>query len=212
MNPKVLNKKDVERARDYLMILGDLAERFSTIERSPRYTDGDRENDVEHSFHLALSSTEIAAVYFPELDLGLVTQFSLVHDFPEIYTGDVPTFAISDDNRSKKELAEQYSTERLFKELPPFMAQLLVRYEEQVEPEARFVRYMDKIMPGIINIIGGEASTFLSDNEVRDLSMFNEGIESGRLRLQSLISDFPFLDSMLDLLQDDLREHFFPKK
>lgn len=211
MSPGVLSQDDIECARDYLMTLGDLAERFSTIKRVPRYTNGDRESDVEHSYHLALSATEISATYFPELDTGLVTQFCLVHDLPEFYTGDVPTMNISSDGRSKKEEAEQIAIERLINELPPYMSALLVRYEQQVEPEARFVRYLDKIMPGIMNMVGYEVSTFLSDNNVNGLDEFDQIISSNHERLRQMFPELPFVGDLMQLVEADLRVVFLDK-
>ena len=80
MPKKQTNKhsdKDVQQAHDYLLALGYLIVRFAEVDRAPRYPNSDRENDVEHSFHLAISSTELAADYYPELDVGLVAEFSL---------------------------------------------------------------------------------------------------------------------------------------
>lgn len=211
MNPESLGKENIKCARDYLTALGDLVERFSTIKRVPRYTNGDRESDVEHSYHLALSATEIAANYFPELDAGLVTQFSLVHDLPEVYTGDVPTMNISSHGRLKKEEAEQVAIERLINELPPYMSDLLVRYEQQVEPEARFVRYLDKIMPGIMNMVGQEVSTFLEDNHVNGLDEFDRIIVSNQERLKQMFPELPFVSDLMRLVEFDLRDVFLDK-
>lgn len=72
-----------QTAHDYMLLLGALSVAFSDVERAPRYPNGKRESDVEHSFHLAVSAVELAADFYPELDVGLVSQFSLVHDIPE---------------------------------------------------------------------------------------------------------------------------------
>lgn len=78
--------------------LGGFAMRFSHVERTPRYDDGRRENDVEHSFMLSLVATEIAHRFYPDqLDSGLVAQLSNVHDLPEIIVNDTATFKMSDD-------------------------------------------------------------------------------------------------------------------
>ena len=170
---KSLGINEANEAHDHLLSLGDVTVRLSEIERAPRYIDGDRETDVEHSFHLALSATELAASYYPELDVGLVSQFSLVHDLPEIYAGDVWTFNISDENLIKKIAAEKEALERLVKELPPYAAHLLTRYEEQLEPEARFVRFVDKLLPSVINVIASETSTFKEDHGINTLEELN---------------------------------------
>ncbi len=136
--------------------LGDIAMRFAAVERVPRYTAETRENDAEHSYMLALVATEIAAEYFPHLDNGLITQFSIVHDLLELETesGDVATFGISDEQLAAKAAAEHAVLDRLLSRLPRKTGLLLQAYEEQDLPEARFVRLIDKFMPLIVDILG----------------------------------------------------------
>jgi len=204
-----LDKKLTKQAHDFLLAIGKLNVRFANVDRAPRYPNGDRENDIEHSFHLALSAAELAADYYPKLDTGLVTQFSLVHDLPESYIGDTWTFAINDSDRNKKELTEKKATEKLLKELPPHIAQLLKRYEKQTEPEARFVRYVDKLMPTVINSLASEASTFIQDHGVTDTEMLNIVLETHASRHQTMFPEYPFVHMVNDLLSQTLKESLF---
>lgn len=136
------------------LCLGGLAMRFAAVERVPRYTPETRENDAEHSYMLALVATEIADQYFPELDSGLVGRFALVHDLLELETGDVATFGISQSDLDAKHLAERRAVERLLDVLPKRTGQLLKVYEQQDVPEARFVRFIDKLLPLVVDILG----------------------------------------------------------
>ena len=200
---------EANKAHDHLLSLGDITVRLSEIERAPRYIDGDRETDVEHSFHLALSATELAASYYPELDVGLVSQFSLVHDLPEIYAGDVWTFNISDENLIKKIAIEKEALERLVKELPPYTAHLLTRYEEQLEPEARFVRFVDKLLPFVINVIASETNTFKEDHGINTLEELNQKVKERMTRLQQMFPEFPFIYLVYELLSKTSQNHIF---
>lgn len=128
------NKNDVQEAHDYLMSLAEVTVKFAGVDRVIIYPSGRYENDTEHSFHLAISAVELAANYHPELDVGLVSQFSIVHDLPEVYAGDTPSFIMSREIELKKEKLEQKAIKRLLTELPPYTAQLLERYEAQIEP------------------------------------------------------------------------------
>lgn len=206
---KSLGINKANEAHDYLLSLGDITVRLSEIERAPRYIDGDRETDVEHSFHLALSATELAASYYPELDVGLVSQFSLVHDLPEIYAGDVWTFNISDENLIKKIAAEKEASERLISELPPYTAHLLTRYEEQLEPEARFVRFVDKLLPSVINVIASETNTFKEDHGINTLEELNQKVNERMARLQQMFPEFPFIYLVYELLSKTSQNHIF---
>ena len=202
-----------EQAHDYLLSLGDFAMRFAQVDRAPRYSNGDRENDAEHSFHLALSAAELAADYYPELDIGLVTQFSLVHDLPEVYSGDVWTIGISEENRSKKEAAEKIANQKLIQELPPHISQLLARYEKQQEPEARFVRFVDKLMPDVIHIIDGDANTFKEDHKITELDRLVEINDTFAEKLKSMFPEFIFIHRIRKLIIETFKvRHFSDKK
>lgn len=216
-NDKAKGKPDdsaglAQQAHDYLMALGILNVRFADIERAPRYPNGDRENDIEHSFHLALSATELAANYHPELDTGLVAQFSLVHDLPELHVGDTWTLNISEKDRGKKELAEKEATKRLLLELPPHTAQLLRRYEEQQEPEAKFVRFVDKLMPTIINMMSGDASTFGVDHDISNVDELEARQKALTARYQTMFPDYPFIHLVNDLVSKTMTERMFRNK
>ena len=204
-------KLDIElakQAQGYLMDLGSLCTRFVNVNRALVYKDGRFENDSEHSFHLALSAAELAATYFPELNAGLISQFSLVHDMPEVYVGDTWTFNISKEDRDKKESAEKVALKRLLTELPPHTAQLLSRYEKQQEPEARFVRMVDKIMPGIIAVLG-DIDTCKSRLGIKDIDDFSIANDANLARLQTMFPEFPFLHLVRELCSKALQKEMF---
>lgn len=203
---------DAQQAHDYLLDLSRLTVRFAKVERAPRYPSGDRENDVEHSFHLALLAIELAADYYPELDVGLVAQYSLVHDLPESYVGDTWTFGISDKARAKKEQAEKEATAWLLRELPPHTSQLLERYEKQTEPEARFVRFVDKLTPAIINIMAGDANTFVKDHGITTIEELRAGHAARAEKLQKMFPEFQFIHMVRELISKTSAEHVFKDK
>lgn len=197
---------NVRTAHDQMIYLGGLVSRFARVYRGPRMPDGTRESDVEHSFHLALSATELAATYFPELDAGLVAQYSLVHDLPEVYAGDVWTFGITQADRDKKEAAEADATERLMKELPPHTAQLLKRYESQSDAEALFVRFVDKMLPAVINYWAKEASTFKEDYDAHDRTELHKRTQAWMDELKTRFPKYPFLHQLLERLDETSEE------
>ncbi len=201
--------ENVEEAHNHLLALGELVIKFARVTRAPRFPDGARETDVEHSFHLALSATELAASYFPALDAGLVAQFSLVHDLPEVNVGDVWTFGISNEDREKKEAAERESTKKLLKELPPHTASLLKRYEDQEEKEALFVRFVDKMLPAIINYWSKEAGSFLDDYNGHDRVELHRRTQQWLSELTSRFPQYPFLHSVLEMLDSTSEESVF---
>lgn len=201
--------KDITIASDYLIELGRITARLAQVKRAPRYPNGDRETDVEHSFHLALAATEIADAFFPELDVGLVARFSLVHDLAEIYTGDTWTFDISNEELEKKEIAEKKALVKLARELPPHTKQLLMRYEEQLEPESRFVRFVDKLLPAAINILSKDVNTFKEDYGIEDLDEADRKARKRLNRLQRMFPEFPLVHSIHILLSTTSHNYIF---
>ncbi len=201
--------RKAKQAYGYLLKLGNLSVGLAAIERLPKYGIDNSENDSEHSFHLALSATELAADYFPGLDVGLVSQFSLVHDMPEIYTGDVRTFNISKEERINKELAEKESLGRLLKEIPPYTAQLLSRYEKQQEPEARFVRLVDKIMPDIINVVTKMTDVYEEELNISSAEELRLICETRLIELQDAYPEFPLALIIKKLTLNELQQTMF---
>ena len=144
---------ELPSAASITLALGALAVTFAQVERVPRYTEEHRENDAEHSFMLALVANELAALLYPELDAGRVTQFAIVHDLIEIVTGDVPTFTYTPEQMATKHAAEHTALNGLVQTLPRSTASLLWEYEQQEVAEARFVKAVDKLLPVTVDIL-----------------------------------------------------------
>jgi putative hydrolase of HD superfamily len=206
-----IDRDSAEEAFDHLLALSRLAVKFAGVTRAPRQPDGRKESDVEHSYHLALSATELAAAYFPDLDTGLVAQFSLIHDLPELHVGDTPTFNITDEDRAKKEQVEKAALVRLLAELPPHTAELLERYERQEDPEARFVRFVDKILPALMVLASGTASMFKTDYDLTSPLSLQEIRARETARLQSLFPDFPFIQMVREKVIARADAEIFPE-
>jgi 5'-deoxynucleotidase YfbR-like HD superfamily hydrolase len=175
--------------------LGRLALAFAAIDRTACYhLDGvTKESDSDHTVMLGWLAPALAARCFPQLDAGLVAQFALVHDMPEVYAGDTPTLRISDAGRLAKAAREAVAVSRLadeFGERLPWVPFMLTLYEAQRLPEARFVRALDKCLPKIVHLLGGARG------------LIGEGVTAGELRevfarqaedLAAYAGDFPGL-------------------
>jgi putative hydrolase of HD superfamily len=87
----------------------------------------------------------IADAYYPGLDLLKVLRLVLLHDFGEIYAGDiVPADRV---NAQTKHVLEHESVQRVLSRLADgasYMA-LWQEYEDNATPEARFVKQIDRL-------------------------------------------------------------------
>lgn len=200
----------VEAAADTVANLSQCAMRFARVERVPRYDTATRENDAEHSYMLALVATELAAQYYPTLDTGLVSQFSIVHDLIELETGDVPTFALDDKALAAKELAEHTALSTLLPKLSAYTGKLLVRYESQTEPEAQFVRVVDKLLPIVVDIHGEGSMVLHEDYGVHTEAQFAAAEIKLNTQLQTKFpqSDLAFIHAVRNVLASRLAESY----
>ena len=113
-----------------------------------------RENDAEHSWHLALM-TMILSEYSvkSQLDTLKVMKMVIIHDLVEIDAGD--TFAYDKVNNLDKIKREEKAAQRIFGLLPvdqrDEMIQLWHEFESMDSEEAKFAASMDRLHPLIHN-------------------------------------------------------------
>jgi putative hydrolase of HD superfamily len=112
------------------------------------------ENDAEHSYMLAMTAWYIASKVTASLNVNLVVKYALAHDLIETYAGD--TYIYDTERTADKHEREKLATEILRRNYPDFdeLHELIGRYEQQADAEARFVYALDKIVPVIMVYIG----------------------------------------------------------
>ena len=82
---------------------------FGGIERSIDLPERERkENDIEHSYHLAMLAWYIADSNKLTLNKDLLLKYALIHDLVEVYAGDTFLYSKNQyDHDSKKEREEK---------------------------------------------------------------------------------------------------------
>jgi putative hydrolase of HD superfamily len=141
----------MDRLADLQQMIAD----FAKVKRVPHLADnGIPENDVEHSFGLALTCWYLHPKIAPELDLSKILQYALAHDIVELHAGD--TFVFDTERAASKDAREREAAEQIRKDWPDFLP--LVEYTEgymnKVDAEARFVKAVDKLLPVIMVELG----------------------------------------------------------
>lgn len=131
---------------------------FGEVERVTHHPDGKRpETDTTHSVMLGVMACAFAREYAPDLDIGKIAQFALIHDLVEVYAGDTNTFA-KDVSHHDKEINEAKALKRIKEEFDatyPWISKTIDEYESLSSPEARYVKVFDKILPKITHILNG---------------------------------------------------------
>ncbi len=145
---------------DAVISLAGYALAFDRIDRTAcLHPDGiTPESDSDHTVMLGWIAPAVADRYFPDLSASLVAEFALVHDAVEVFAGDTPTLRIDEAGRAAKAARERVAAGRWQAEFAgslAWMPRMICRYERQVEPEARFVRAIDKILPKLVHVQNG---------------------------------------------------------
>jgi putative hydrolase of HD superfamily len=152
MNQSISSFEPLIKTRtDYLMALSDVVGKFMDVERAT-YRNGVHETDGQHTLHLQFMAVAYAAKYHPELDIGKVCLYALIHDFIEVYAGDTNSLTAPAKVMVQKSLTEQAAVTRLKAELGdiwPDFIELIISYERLEVPEARYVKSFDKCDPHI---------------------------------------------------------------
>ena len=137
------------------------ADKSKEIVRQTYLADGKRkENDAEHSWHLALMCAILSEYANEKIDVGRTMAMVLVHDLVEIDAGD--TYAYDEAGNADKRQRELAAAERIFRLLPEdqavWMRGLWDEFEEGTTPEAKFANTLDKIQPVLLNDASGGRS------------------------------------------------------
>lgn len=137
----------IERLAELQQLIAD----FAKVQRVPHLADNNQpENDVEHSYGLALTCWYLQPKIAPELDLGKILQYALAHDIVELHAGD--TFVFDKAGIRSKEQREREALEQVRASWPDFpeLADHAEGYMDKIDEEAKFVKAVDKILPVIM--------------------------------------------------------------
>ena len=163
------------------------------------------ENDVEHSFQLALVAWFLADEHKLSLKQELLIKYALIHDTVEVYAGDVWFYSTTEERKDKVE-KERSAAKRLKNEFPNFkeMHKLISDYTNHKDEESKFIYVLDKILP-IINIYldGGRSWR-------RDKVSLNMLIEAKKDRVLLSLHLKEYFDELVTLLKEKGTD-MFPK-
>ena len=148
---------DADRIERQIAFIVEI-DKLKQVLRQTYLTDGKRrENDAEHSWHLAVMAVLLAEYAREEVDLMRVVKMLLFHDVVEIDAGD--TFAYDEAAHADKKEREGLAAERIFNLLPGDLAGEVSALWEEFEacetPEAKFAEAMDRLQPILLNYGSG---------------------------------------------------------
>ncbi len=185
--------------------LGYLAMEFGRIDRVIYHIDGiTPESDTDHTFMLSILACAFAERYLPTLDLGFVSQFSVIHDFVEVYAGDTSTFRINSAdriNKAKKEHQALIRFKREFGSLFPWLTNTMEQYESLNTPEARYVKAFDKLMPDMTHILN--QSAYFKKHNISQKELIN-WFDQLKIETSSYTNEFSAVVALRDYLRQEI--------
>lgn len=137
------------------------ADKVKNIFRQTYLADGERkENDAEHSWHLAMMAVLLQEHMKEKADLAKVMTMVLIHDLVEIDAGD--TYAYDEKGARTKREREVKAADRIFGLLPEdqgtYFKELWEEFEAYETPEAKFAHLLDNFQPLLLNDASGGKS------------------------------------------------------
>ncbi len=145
-----MDKKRLEQQMEFIVEV----DKVKNIFRQTYLADQNRkENDAEHSWHLALMAVLLKEYSEEEVDLSKVILMVLIHDLVEIDAGD--TYAYDAAGNIDKREREVKAAKRIFGLLPKDQGMefrdLWEEFEAYATPEAKFAHLLDNFQPLLLN-------------------------------------------------------------
>ncbi len=131
-------------------------DKMTAILRRTLLTDKSRrENDAEHSWHIAVMALLFKEYATEEPDIGHVVKMLVCHDLIEIYAGD--TFAYDAEANIGKAERENKAADRLFAQLPEEQGAEIRKLWEEFDgmstTDSKYANCMDRLQPFLHNIM-----------------------------------------------------------
>lgn len=166
-----------------------LLEEMKKIYRQTKIIGEDRkENDAEHSFHVASMAIFLEEISNIKVDVNKVVKMLLIHDYVEIFAGD--TYAYNEDRKVGQFQREKYAMDKLKEYLSKKNGELLeslwLEFEERQTNEAKFAVAMDRLQPIMSNLYRNDGGTWKVNKvkisqvheRIKPIKEFNEKIHS----------------------------------
>lgn len=172
---------------------------FASVVRVPQLADkGRAENDVEHSYGLALTAWFLSTHIAPELDQSKILKYALAHDLVELHAGD--TFVFGDqaalDSKSDR---EDDAINKLAVDWTDFpdIATFARDYKNKSDEEAKFVYAVDKLLP-VLMINLGEKDAFWNRHKIS----YNDQAEEKRDKVRTSKYVSPYYELLMEWISN----------
>ena len=165
------------RLDQQLLFTAEIDKMTSVLRRTLLIDGNRRENDAEHSWHIAVMAM-LFSEYAPEpVDIGRAVRMCVVHDLVEIEAGD--TFAYDTTGNMSKAEREKEAADKLFTSLPDDQGKMIrslwQEFDAMETADAKYAACMDRLQPFLHNTLT-EGHTWVEGNVNRAMVENRMGI------------------------------------
>lgn len=194
-----------ERLKKQLDFLLEI-DKSKEVGRQTYLADGTRkENDAEHSWHLALMAILLSEYANSDIDVLKTVTMVLIHDLVEIDAGDTYAYDV-EGNKTKRE-REIKAADRIFNLLPKDQADKMRAVWEEFErgdtPESQFAAALDKTQPVILTDKQGGKSWLEHGVKKSQIAKRTESVSLGSKVLGDFVDDAVERNVKKGLLKDE---------
>ncbi|MEE1210965.1 MAG: HD domain-containing protein [Treponema sp.] len=144
-----------EDVNKILKFTAEIDKMTSVLRRTMLIDKSRRENDAEHSWHIAVMAILFEKFAPTGTDISRAVKMCIVHDLVEIYAGD--TFAYDINGNKSKAEREVKAADKLFGMLPEDVGKeirlLWEEFDRMETPDAKYAACMDRIQPYLHNTL-----------------------------------------------------------
>ena len=145
----------MDRLDKQLVFTAEIDKMTSILRRTMLIDKSRRENDAEHSWHIAVMALLFEEYVNEPVDIGHVIKMCVVHDLIEIYAGD--TFAYDVKGNLDKAEREEKAADKLFALLPEeqgaYIRALWEEFDAMETADSKYAACLDRLQPFFHNTL-----------------------------------------------------------
>lgn len=181
----------MNRLEQQLQFILEIDKVKKIIRQTPLSDASRKENDAEHSWHIALMAYLLQEYAEEPVEVSKVMLMVLIHDLVEIDAGD--TYAYDEEGAKTKDERERKAADRIFGLLPEeqgmYLKTLWEEFEAYETAEAKYAHLLDNFQPLLLNDAAGGISW--TEHQVKKSQIYkrNERIEETSATIWKCMQD-----------------------
>ena len=181
----------MNRLEQQLQFILEIDKVKKIIRQTPLSDASRKENDAEHSWHIALMAYLLQEYVEEPVEVSKVMLMVLIHDLVEIDAGD--TYAYDTEGAKTKDERERKAADRIFGLLPEeqgmYLKALWEEFEAYETAEAKYAHMLDNFQPLLLNDAAGGISW--TEHQVKKSQIYkrNEKVEETSATIWKCMQD-----------------------